>query len=60
MPHYRLKFGVHNDEKILLTADGKKKQILKSVTKLQLNDQLLLIENFIDISQRKTYGGAAC
>ena len=49
-----LGFDVHNDEKILLTADGKQKRILKSVTKLELNDQTLLIENFIDISQRKT------
>jgi PAS domain S-box-containing protein len=49
-----LGFNIHNDEKILLTVNGEQKQILKSVTKLQLNDKLLLIENFIDISQRKT------
>ena len=49
-----LGFNVHNDEKILLTADGKQKRVLKGVTKLELHDQTLLIENFIDISQRKT------
>lgn len=49
-----LGYSVHNDEKVLLTADGRQKQILKSVTKLELNDQTLLIENFIDVSQRKT------
>lgn len=48
-----LGFTVHNDEKILLTSKGEQKQILKSVTKLQLNDKSLLIENFIDISERK-------
>jgi PAS domain S-box-containing protein len=48
-----LGLDVHNDEKILLTSTGEEKQILKSVIKLQLKDQLLLIENFIDISQRK-------
>jgi PAS domain S-box-containing protein len=48
-----LGFDVSNDEKILLTSTGKEKQILKSVIKLQLKDQFLLIENFIDISQRK-------
>jgi PAS domain S-box-containing protein len=45
---------IDNAEKILVTADGEQKQILKSVKKLQLNDQLVLVENFIDISQRKT------
>ncbi len=48
-----LGFEVDNAEKILITADGKQKHILKSVKKLQINDQLLLVENFIDISQRK-------
>jgi len=44
---------VDSSEKILVTAKGEQKQILKSVTKLQLENQLLLVENFIDISQRK-------
>jgi PAS domain S-box-containing protein len=48
-----LGFNVNNDEKILLTANGEQKQILKSVIKLQLQDKLFLIENFVDISARK-------
>jgi len=44
---------VDNDVKILVTSKGERKQILKSVTKLQLKDQLLLVENFIDISHWK-------
>ena len=44
---------IANDERVLLTSKGERKQILKSVVKLQLKDRLLLIENFIDLSQRK-------
>jgi|GEM_PF-1001533 PAS domain S-box len=48
-----LGFSVHDAEKILLTPNGQR-QVLKSVTKLDRHDQTLLIENFVDISQRKT------
>ncbi len=44
---------IDNQEKVLYTLKGKKKFIIKNVAKLQINDRLLLLENFIDVSQRK-------
>ncbi|XES76242.1 MAG: PAS domain S-box protein [Candidatus Bathyarchaeia archaeon] len=40
-------------ERVLLTANGDVTWILKNVTKLEANGRLLLIENFVDISERK-------
>ncbi|MGD6852142.1 MAG: PAS domain S-box protein [Candidatus Bathyarchaeia archaeon] len=48
-----LGLSVDNQEKILLKSNGGRIQILKNVVKLQTATKTLLIENFIDISQRK-------
>ena len=40
-------------ERILLTADGKKLPILKSVTSVKYNDKNHLLETFFDLSDRK-------
>jgi PAS domain S-box-containing protein len=40
-------------ERVLLTANGNQTWILKNVSKLEVNGRLLLIENFVDISERK-------
>lgn len=45
--------SVDNQERILLSANGNQIPILKNVVKLEIKDRLLLIENFIDISERK-------
>ncbi|MBC8431778.1 MAG: PAS domain S-box protein [Desulfobacterales bacterium] len=44
---------VDSSEKILLKADGQKKFILKSVSKIMLKGKEYLLETFIDISDRK-------
>jgi signal transduction histidine kinase len=44
---------VDDDEKVLWTLRGQKKYIIKNVAELQVKGRLLLIENFIDVSQRK-------
>jgi PAS domain S-box-containing protein len=44
---------VDNQERTLITKEGKNIPILKSVVKLELKDRLLLIENFVDLSERK-------
>ena len=38
---------------MLLNANGNKIPIIKSVVKLEIKDRPLLIENFMDISERK-------
>jgi len=44
---------VDNSERELLRADGSRLPILKTVTRIQLNDQEKLLECFVDISARK-------
>jgi PAS domain S-box-containing protein len=44
---------VDKAERVLLTADGKSRPILKSVSKISLGGHAYLLENFIDISDRK-------
>ncbi|MEI7827942.1 MAG: PAS domain S-box protein, partial [Euryarchaeota archaeon] len=44
---------VDNAERVLLTADGESCPILKSVSKITLGGHAYLLENFIDISDRK-------
>ena len=44
---------VDNAERVLLTADGKSRPILKSVSKITLGGHAYLLESFIDISDRK-------
>ena len=44
---------VDNQERMLLNANGNKIPIIKSVVKLEIKDRPLLIENFMDISERK-------
>ena len=48
-----LGLSVDNQERILLSANGNQIPILKNVVKLEIKDRFLLIENFIDISERK-------
>ena len=44
---------VDNAERILLTADGKSRPILKSVSEITLRGRAYLLESFVDISDRK-------
>ena len=44
---------VDNAERVLLTADGKSRPILKSVSRITLRGHAYLLESFIDISDRK-------
>ncbi|MGZ4846225.1 MAG: PAS domain S-box protein [Halobacteriota archaeon] len=44
---------VDSSERVLLTADGKNRPILKSVSIIALRGRDYLLENFIDISDRK-------
>ena len=44
---------VDRSEKILLTNNGSRISILKSIGKVESNGRSLLIENFVDISDRK-------
>ena len=44
---------VENAERVLLTADGKSRPILKSVSKISLRGRAYLLESFVDISERK-------
>jgi PAS domain S-box-containing protein len=44
--------GVDNSERTLLSAQGEKKPILKSVIPVNLNGRPCLIESFVDITQR--------
>ena len=40
-------------EKVLLTKEGKRLPVIKSVVKVQQNGRTLLVENYVDISDRK-------
>jgi len=44
---------VDNSERVLLTTDGKRIPILKTVASINLNDRKHLLESFLDISQLK-------
>ncbi|MGD0171844.1 MAG: PAS domain S-box protein [Halobacteriota archaeon] len=44
---------VDNAERVLLTADGKSRPILKSVSRITLRGHSYLLESFVDISDRK-------
>ena len=44
---------VDNAERVLLTADGKSRPILKSVSRITLRGRAYLLESFVDISDRK-------
>ncbi|MCW4005892.1 MAG: PAS domain S-box protein [Candidatus Bathyarchaeota archaeon] len=44
---------VDSQERIILTANGKRVPILKSVVKAKIKEKLLLVESFVDISDRK-------
>jgi PAS domain S-box-containing protein len=45
--------SVDNSERVLLTSNGESVGILKSVKTIKLKDRKLLMETFIDISERK-------
>lgn len=45
--------AVENTEKQLLCADGSRRTVLKSVTRIQLHGQEKLLEYFVDINERK-------
>lgn len=42
-----------NSERVLLTVDGREVPILKTVNKVKIADKELLLESFIDITERK-------
>ncbi len=44
---------VENAERVLVTAEGREVPILKTVTRINLSGRTHLLENFIDISERK-------
>jgi PAS domain S-box-containing protein len=52
-PIIDLKHKVDESEKVLLTKDGRSIPILKSVICIKLGDREVLLEAFIDISERK-------
>ena len=45
--------AVDNSERVLLTANGERRSILKTVTTVTLGGRKHLLENFIDITDRK-------
>ena len=45
--------NIYNDEKILLTKNGTRKNILKSVVQVEINSRPCLVETFIDIDEKK-------
>jgi PAS domain S-box-containing protein len=45
--------AVDNSVRILLSADGKKIPILKTVKRIELKGKAMLLESFIDITERK-------
>jgi len=47
---------VDNSEQLLLTADGREVNILKTVTHVELLSKKYLLESFVDISDLKTMG----
>jgi len=44
---------VDNSERVLLTAAGERREIIKTVTDIQLGERPHLLESFIDITERK-------
>ncbi|MHB8156450.1 MAG: PAS domain-containing protein, partial [Desulfocucumaceae bacterium] len=44
---------VDNSERVLLTADGRQLPILKTVVEIELDGRQVLVESFVDISERK-------
>lgn len=48
-----LKQKVERAERILLTADGRRLQILKTVSEVNLKGKTYLLESFVDITERK-------
>ena len=44
---------VDNSERVLLTADGRQLPILKTVVEAELEGRPVLVESFVDISERK-------
>ena len=52
-PVFDLMQSIDNSEKVVLTADGRKVSVLKTARKVMLNGEEVLLEAFVDISQRK-------
>jgi PAS domain S-box-containing protein len=52
-----LGLNIENKERILLNSNGSQIPILKSVVKIMADDRPILIENFVDISERKKMEG---
>jgi two-component system sensor kinase FixL len=48
-----LKQDIDSSEKILLTANGEKRQIIKTVVTIMLNGKPHLLESFVDITEQK-------
>jgi len=52
-PITELKKKVDKEERVLLTADGSKVPVIKTVNRVKMGEANLLIESFIDISDKK-------
>jgi diguanylate cyclase (GGDEF)-like protein/PAS domain S-box-containing protein len=48
-----LKQNVENAERVLLTANGESRQVIKTVVPILLGGRRYLLESFVDISERK-------
>jgi PAS domain S-box-containing protein len=48
-----LNIEINNQQKVLLTANGERIHILKSVKKTHINGREVYVESFVDISERK-------
>lgn len=48
---------IDHSERVLLTATGERREIIKTVTKIQLGGRPHLLENFIDSTERKQSEG---
>jgi PAS domain S-box-containing protein len=44
---------IDNSERVLLNAEGKEVPVIKTVTRVILGDEELLLESFVDITERK-------
>ncbi|XHH09051.1 MAG: PAS domain S-box protein [Candidatus Bathyarchaeia archaeon] len=52
-----LGLNVEHKERILLDSNGNPKHVLKNVVKIMADDRPILVENFVDISERKRMEG---
>ncbi|MBC7236081.1 MAG: response regulator [Chloroflexi bacterium] len=48
-----LGYKLEHAERVLLTADGREIPVLKSVTPIEINGRTLLLDSFVDLSERR-------